>query len=791
MSRYFQRMVTSATKDFLSGLVAMSVGAWKGLKSVARMLGDKTVEFKSQLSGGDDEIAVPPRPKKRSDDPSLPSDEEHEAYLSEIEAELEADAATSDGPPVKKKPSKRVTKKRWHFLSAAGSAGLALLMAGLIVNLRFAATVLPDDEVDLWTINRPTSLTFLDRNGEFLGQRGIRYADPVPLEEMPPYLKDAFLATEDRRFYGHRGYDLRGLMRAGIANLRAGGVVEGGSTITQQLAKNLFLEPDRTLKRKLEELQFALWLEARLSKDEILSLYLNRTYLGAGTYGVEAASQAYFSKSARDLTVGEAALLAGLPKAPSTLAPTINPDGAVARSREVIDNLIETRRIDEVEGRMAKEVPPDLNLAQRETAYGYFLDYVAQRIEQRLGSLDRDLVVTTSLDKQLQIHAEDAVVFGIDDEARARGAEQAALIAFDREGGIVAMAGGLDYEDSQFNRASQARRQPGSAFKPFVFLAALEAGMQPGSIVIDRPIKVGDWAPTNYNEKHIGPLRLADAAARSTNSVAVQITEGIGRDRVIDAAQRAGITTALDPVASLARGSVGVPLLELTAAYMPFAHHGAETPAHAVMEIRTRSGEVLYEYEPIPGFNVIEPAKADDTARLLISVMDHGTGARGKFGSHPVGGKTGTTNNWRDAWFIGFTHYYTAGVWVGNDEARGMDKVSGATIPLTIWKDFMERAHEDLSPVPLLEDPNLEGGNIRDVAGLYASLRSDLINTAYPIPQVDWAVIEEPAPRRRRGFFGLGSRPDPEPQGPVQPQSPGVVGNAAPGLETEPENDGQ
>ena len=654
-------------------------------------------------------------------------------------------------------------------LLVAGSSLLTLLCAGLVVNLRFAADVLPQGDVDLFSAGRPVGLTILDREGRRLGTRGIEYAEdgtrraavgisyrePVPLESLPPYVIDAFLATEDRRFFEHPGFDVRGLVRALVANVQAGQVVEGGSTITQQLAKNLFLTPDQTIMRKLEEMQLALWLEARLSKEEILSLYLNRIYLGAGTYGIEAAADTYFSKEASELTLAEAALLAGLPKAPSSLAPTTNMAGALERSAEVIDNLVEAGRIDPVAAGVAALVPPDLNIRERNVSYGYFLDRVTEEVLGRFGTLHEDLVVVTTLDLDLQAAAQDAVEAVLDEAAAARGAEQAALVAYDDQGGIVALVGGRSYEGSQFNRATQARRQPGSAFKPFVFLAALESGFDPGTLVVDRPVRVGDWAPGNYDDRYRGPVRLADAVASSANSVAVQVSESIGRDRVVDAARRTGIDAPLGAVPSLALGALEVTLEDLTAAYMPFAHEGAETLGHAVDTVRTRSGDVLYRFEPIEGFQVIDPGLARETTHMLAGVMTSGTGRAGALPGRPSAGKTGTTNGWRDAWFVGFTPQVTTGVWVGNDEAEGMDRVTGSSLPLSIWSRFMTAAHEGL-PVEPLPSGETAFRPTSDLSGLYASLRSDLVRAAY-------------LPGDRPGFGFRGRQSE-------------VVGRAAPGL---------
>ncbi|MEM9421170.1 MAG: transglycosylase domain-containing protein, partial [Pseudomonadota bacterium] len=504
-----------------------------------------------------------------------------------------------------------------NIIAAGGSLALWVLMAGGVMNVIFAAKTLPQAEVDLWSVNRPPSVTIVDRQGTTIGTRGSKYGDPVDLDELPAYVIDAFIATEDRRFFDHHGFDVRGLARAIVSNIQAGRLVEGGSTITQQLAKNLFLDADRTFTRKFEEMQLALWLEARLSKEEILSLYLNRIYLGAGTFGIEAAAHAYFSKSATELTLAEAAVLAGLPKAPSSLAPTTNLEGALRRSRAVINNLVEARKIDLVVAAEAKLAPPDLVLQQRHDAFGYFLDHIAADLQNRFGDLQEDLLVTTTIDSQMQIIAHDTVNKVLSGEGvQQQGAEQAGLIVYDKEGGIVAMVGGRSYRDSQFNRATQAQRQPGSAFKPFVFLAALEAGLSPETIVIDQPVKVGDWAPRNYTGQHRGPMRLSTAVAQSTNAVAVQVTEAIGRDRVIDAASRSGITQTLAPHASIALGALEMTLEDLTAAYLPLAHEGNEVAPHAINTVRTRGGETLYEFEKIEGFQLIETSHAHDTTRM-------------------------------------------------------------------------------------------------------------------------------------------------------------------------------
>ncbi|MEM9987938.1 MAG: PBP1A family penicillin-binding protein, partial [Pseudomonadota bacterium] len=549
-------------------------------------------------------------------------------------------------------PFLRLLPSPMTLICTGGAFALWLFIGAMIVNIRFAAEVLPQADVDLWSVNRPPSLTILDNRGEVIGTRGNRYGDPVTVESLPPFVVDAFIATEDRRFFNHRGFDLRGLARALVANIQAGTVVEGGSTITQQLAKILFLEYDRTLLRKFEEIQLALWLESRLSKEEILELYLNRIYLGAGTYGLDAAAQAYFSKPATELTLAEVAILAGLPKAPSSLAPTINMEGALQRSYEVIDNLVETDKIDRATAEEAKATPPALNIPNRDPSFGYFLDFVMTELEDRIGQLKEDVVVETTIDAEIQHAAHQAVQDTLTEKVMNLGAEQAGLISFDQAGGIVAMVGGRNYEESQFNRATQAKRQPGSAFKPFIYLAALDAGFSPDTVMVDMPIKVEDWSPRNYTEGYRGPVRLTQALAQSINSVAVQMSEVIGRDRTIDAARRAGIEGALKSHPSLALGASELTLEDLTAGYLPFANGGAAPSSHAITRIETREGQELYVFRPIEGFKVIEADLAQDMTNLLMEVMTNGTGRGAQLPGRQAAGKTGTTNDWRDAWFI-------------------------------------------------------------------------------------------------------------------------------------------
>lgn len=748
MVQFVGKIILSVLADLAAGVVEVATLAGRGMAALARRL------FRKRA-------AAPPK--------ALPSP----ASLEPVSA-MPGALASSQSFEVPVSPTDKASKATFRVrlprlrLVIIGFAALFfwVVVAGIVLQIRMAALVLPSEVTDLYAANRPPSMTIVDRDGDVIGTRGAILGDRIALEDVPPILIDALIATEDRRYYRHPGFDTRGVLRAIVANVRAGEVVEGGSTITQQLAKNLFLKPDKTLWRKIEEIQLAVWLEAHFTKEEILALYLNRIYMGAGTYGISAAANAYFSKPVGELTNGEAVLLAGLPQAPSSYAPTTNWKAAIKRYQTVLDNLVEDEKLTAEQAQELKDNPPTLDAAETSPANGYFLDHVVAEVTERLGTITEDIIIETTLDSQLQQFAEQAVDEVMKTTDPKTGATQAALIAYDEDGAIVAMVGGLDYRTSQFNRATQAMRQPGSAFKPFVYLAALESGLTPETIVVDRPIKVGKWAPTNYTNRYRGPMRLATALAKSTNTIAVQVTEAIGRDRVIDAARRAGIETDMEQVPSIALGAMEITLEELTAAYLVFSHQGEERPGHAITAVTTRDGRPLGTYnELIDGFQIIEPGLAEETTRMLEQVVKTGTGRKAAIGSWELAGKTGTTNDWRDAWFIGFSSVYTAGVWVGNDKSLPMDEITGGTLPLQIWRRFMVLAHGDQRPGPLLADSHTTLEDVSRLAGYYGRLRSDLIDTVYGTPE----PLELPWWRKRKN-----TRTGPPPTS--------VVGQAAPGV---------
>ncbi|NWG45779.1 MAG: penicillin-binding protein 1A [Alphaproteobacteria bacterium] len=582
---------------------------------------------------------------------------------------------------------------RWVL---TGLAGLVLVAAA--GTLALGLWLAPDfpDRKTIWEAGKVPSIVFLDAAGERIATRGAIRGESVPATALPDHLIEAFLATEDRRFYSHPGVDALSLARAVLANLRAGGLVQGGSTITQQVAKNLFLTPERTLRRKLQEAALALWLERHLSKHEILTLYLNRIYFGAGTYGIEAAAETYFGVPASEVTLAQAAMLAGLPKAPSRYAPTSDLALAQARAADVLRNMVEAGFRSEMEIAQALAHPAEPRPRTDVSGSAYFLDHALSEVTERFGLevLERDLVITTTLDQRLQSEAVEAVRTHLEAEGEAAKAGQAALVSLAPDGAIRAMVGGRSYEESQFNRATQARRQPGSAFKPFVFLAALEAGLTPDTVRTDGPLTIGGWSPGNYGGSYQGPVTLREAVAKSLNTVAVRVSEEVGRESVSATAQRMGIVSPLTAGPSLALGSSEVSVLELAGAYLPFATLGLKEAPFAVVRVATANGGVLWERAPQEPRRVIEADTARAMNQMLHQVLRTGTARSADLGARPAAAKTGTSQDWRDAWLVGYTADLVTAVWVGNDDDSPMNRVTGGGLPARIWKDYMVAAHE-------------------------------------------------------------------------------------------------
>tara|TARA_R110000868_G_scaffold53928_1_gene169120 strand:+ start:4511 stop:6484 length:1974 start_codon:yes stop_codon:yes gene_type:complete len=590
-------------------------------------------------------------------------------------------------PPARRKPKPR-HRGGWIKPVLGLFMLVALAGAGWLTSI---ARDLPDTS-GLVEVERAPSLAFYDHEGRLIARRGSAHGRLAEIEDLPDYVTDAVLAVEDRRFYSHFGIDLIGTARAVLANVRAGHVVQGGSTLTQQLAKNLFLSPERTLRRKVQEVMLAFWLESQFTKDEILELYLNRVYFGGGAWGIEAAATRYFGKTASELNLGEAALLAGLLKAPSRYSPVNDAQRAAARATVVLDLMAQTGRITERERIEAAETPIRVSRGASSPGAQYFIDWVSQQVRELVGPDHGDLVVRTTLDVDAQRAAESAVASVLDNADTAQGAGEGALVAIAHDGSVRAMVGGRNYATSQFNRAVLAQRQPGSAFKAFVYASAFEAGLSPDDIRDDAPIRLGDWTPQNYNDEYDGPMSLRQAFAHSSNSVAVRIAEETGRGRVALLAERFGIESPMRVDRSLALGVHEVTPLEMASAYAPFSNGGYRAAAYGIASIETRDGEVLYAAPPAAGDVVLDARTLGQMNDLLMTVVREGTGRRADVPGLVVGGKTGTTNDFRDAWFAGFAGDLVAVVWTGNDDNSPTARATGGGPPARIFSAFMTAA---------------------------------------------------------------------------------------------------
>ena len=558
---------------------------------------------------------------------------------------------------------------------------------------------LPDiDNLDLPA--RKASITLTDADGREISTYGDIYGDPLRLADVPPYLVQAIVATEDRRFFDHFGFDPVAVARAAVTNVRAGRVRQGGSTLTQQLAKNIFLKPDRTLRRKVQELLLAFWLEANFTKEQIFTLYINRVYLGSGTYGVDAAARRYFAKSARQVSLHEAAVLAGLLKAPSRYSPVRSRKAAEDRAKIVLGTMVAAGFLDEKTAKRtaARRLRPVAG-TKRSDAARYFTDWALERVTGFVGRAGKDLIVRTTMDARLQRLAEKRLRAALAKDGKARRISQAALVSMSPDGSVRALVGGRDYGASQFNRAFQALRQPGSAFKLFVYLAAMENGLTPDDQFVDGPLRIGKWRPRNYGGNFLGSVTLREAMARSVNTVAVQVSERVGRGKVIDSARRLGITSPLKSHPSLALGASEVSLVELTAAYGVIANGGVAVWPHGISEIRERGGRVLYRRTDGAAAQVVDPDAVRRTNELLRAVVAWGSGKAANL-VRPVAGKTGTSQGFRDAWFVGYTNELVTGVWMGNDDSSPMKKVTGGSQPARLWRDFMVPALNGVAAKP-------------------------------------------------------------------------------------------
>ena len=565
----------------------------------------------------------------------------------------------------------------------------------------YCAADLPDIHEVTNPPRRP-SVTVQAEDGTIFARYGDLVGDHVALTDVPRYVPEAIIAIEDRRFYHHFGVDVWGVLRALTRNVMAGHTVQGGSTLTQQLAKNLFLSPDRTIKRKVQEMLLALWLEHTYTKDQILTAYLNRVYLGSGAYGVDAAARTYFNKPARDLNIREAAILAGLLRAPSRFSPMHDPAQAFERGKVVMQAMVEEGYITDAQRRVAiLTVPPP---AQKPGVGGdgrYFADWVYDQIGPLVDDTEQDMIVKTTLDLPLERAAERHVEDVLNREGAAKDVSEAALVTLSPDGAVRALTGGRDYRQSQFNRATQAMRQPGSAFKPIVYLAAIEGGLTPDDVIDDEPITIGDYSPGNYDQKYRGPVTVRQALAESINTVAVRVFQRVGVNKVIETAQDLGITSPLEHDTALALGASEVTPLELATVYASLASGGRGVTPYAIKEIDNREGQVVYRHNGVTPPQVVDAHAVGILTGLMQGVVQFGTGKKAALGSRPVAGKTGTTSDYRDAWFAGFTADYTTVVWMGNDSNTPMKKITGGTMPAELWHDYMMEAERNLPETAL------------------------------------------------------------------------------------------
>ncbi|CAN5333063.1 penicillin-binding protein 1A [soil metagenome] len=693
---------------------------------------------RDRVGGFDDD--EDPRPKRRAKSRPVENDDE--------------DEAPRERRPRKTRASSRKDSRTDRSRSGWGRAiywgavlGLWAIIACAGVVVWVSAHLPPIQSLEI--PKRPPTIQITGMDGSVIATRGEMPGANLSLKDLPPYLPKAFIAIEDRRFYSHFGIDPTGILRAAVTNVLHRGVSQGGSTLTQQLAKNLFLTQERTLQRKLQEAELALWLERKYSKNEILELYLNRVYFGSGAYGVEAAAQKYFGKPARSVSLSEAAMLAGLVKSPSRLAPNRNPEGAEKRAQTVLSAMADVKFITDAQAQAAIGHPSYAVKPVGAGTINYVADWIGEVLDDLVGQIDQNIVVETSIDPKLQSVAEAAII----DELAAKSVKfnvtQGALVAMTPSGAVRAMVGGRNYAESQFNRAVTAKRQPGSAFKPFVYLTAVEAGLTPDTVRQDAPLDVKGWKPENYSREYFGPVTLTQALSMSLNTVAVRLGLEVGPANVVRTAHRLGIASKLEPNATISLGTSEVSLTELVGAYAPFANGGFAASPHVVNKIRTPEGKVLYARRNDPPAQVI-----DSNAVGMMNVMMHetlitGTAKKADIPGWSAAGKTGTSQDFRDAWFIGYTANLVTGVWLGNDDNSPTKKATGGGLPVEVWTRFMKAAHQNVLPAPL-------PGSMQPQGGLLSSLFPGSSRGSVPVQQ-------QPYPQQS----GNAGYPPPSPNGPA------------------------
>jgi penicillin-binding protein 1A len=574
---------------------------------------------------------------------------------------------------------------------------------GLLGFFAYHAMKLPPID-QLAVPKRPPNIAILASDGTLIANRGETGGSTVTVRELPRYLPQAFVSIEDRRFYSHFGIDPIGISRAVMRNITGGKLSEGGSTLTQQLAKNIFLTQERTASRKVQEAILALWLERNFSKDQILELYMNRVYFGSGAYGVEAAAQKYFGKSARAVTVAEAAVLGGLVQAPSRLAPNRNPEGAAERAALVISAMVRDGAIKDGDAKVALATPAKSRRQAGAGSMNYAADWIVDVLDDFIGAVETDIIVSTTIDPVIQRMGEQALVSELDAKGPKQDVTQGALVAMAPDGAIKAMVGGRNYTESQFNRAVAAKRQPGSAFKPFVYLTALDRGYTPESPILDAPINIKGWKPENYSREYFGEVPMQKALAMSLNTPVVRVIQEMGPRSVVRTAQRLGISSPLQALPSLALGTSEVTPLELTGAYAAFANGGTAIIPHAILQVKTTAGKVIYTRQTRDLGRAMTLEQAGQMNQMLRETLVSGTARKAELPGWPAAGKTGTTQDHRDAWFVGYTGHLVTTVWVGNDDGDEMKKVTGSGLPAEIWQKFMKESH---TSVPVAGLPGL------------------------------------------------------------------------------------
>src|SRR5471032_1759965 len=624
----------------------------------------------------------------------------------------DGDAPRERKPAASRSGSKRRSKSRSKFgigrlIYWGAVLGLwgAIAVIGVVV---WVGAHLPPIQA-LEIPKRPPTIQIVGLDGSVLATRGEMAGANVSLKDLPPYLPKAFIAIEDRRFYSHYGVDPLGIARAAVANILHRGVSQGGSTLTQQLAKNLFLTQERTLQRKLQEVELALWLERKHSKAEILELYLNRVYFGSGAYGVEAAAQRYFGKSAKNVTIAEAAMLAGLVKSPTRLAPNRNPEGAEKRAQTVLSAMADAKFITDAQAQASIGHPSYHVKAAGAGTVNYVANWIGEVLDDLIGPVEQSIVVETSIDPKLQNVAEASIIDELAAKSVKFNVSQGALVAMTPDGAVRAMVGGRNYAESQYNRAVTAKRQPGSAFKPFVYLTAIEAGLTPETIRQDAPLDVKGWKPENYSHEYFGAVTLTQALAMSLNTVAVRLGLEVGPRNVVRTAHRLGIASKLEANASIALGTSEVSLTELVGAYAPFANGGQGVAPHVVTKIRTSDGKVLYDRPADLLGQVIEPRNVAAMNTMMQETLLSGTAHKAELPGWMAAGKTGTSQDFRDAWFIGYTANLVTGVWLGNDDNSPTKKATGGGLAVEVWTRFMKAAHQG---VPVASLPNAQAGGL-------------------------------------------------------------------------------